>query len=82
MDLIHGYSSHHRKAIEVYKDKLILYGCGDLLNDYEGIGGYEEFRSQQRNNRRWSQPDAFEVGAFMSRLRACIRPFHAGHTFC
>ena len=23
---------------------LILYGCGDFLNDYEGIGGYEEFR--------------------------------------
>lgn len=46
VDLIHGHSSHHRKAIEVYKDKLILYGCGDFLNDYEGIGGYEEYRSQ------------------------------------
>ena len=46
MDLIHGHSSHHRKAIEVYRNKLILYGCGDFLNDYEGIGGYEEFRSQ------------------------------------
>jgi poly-gamma-glutamate synthesis protein (capsule biosynthesis protein) len=44
VDLIHGHSSHHVKAIEVYKDKLILYGCGDFLNDYEGIGGYEEFR--------------------------------------
>lgn len=22
----------------------ILYGCGDFLNDYEGIGGYEAFR--------------------------------------
>jgi poly-gamma-glutamate synthesis protein (capsule biosynthesis protein) len=28
----------------VYRDKLILYGCGDLLNDYEGIPGYERFR--------------------------------------
>jgi len=46
VDVIHGHSSHHRKAIEVYKNKLILYGCGDFLNDYEGIGGYEEFRSQ------------------------------------
>ena len=45
VDIIHGHSSHHVKAIEVYKDKLILYGCGDFLNDYEGIGGYEEFRS-------------------------------------
>ncbi len=23
----------------------MLYGCGDLINDYEGIGGREEFRS-------------------------------------
>ena len=45
VDIIHGHSSHHVKAVEVYKDKLILYGCGDFLNDYEGIGGYEEFRA-------------------------------------
>ncbi len=32
------------KAIEVYRGKAILYSCGDFLNDYEGIGGYEEFR--------------------------------------
>ena len=44
IDLIHGHSSHHVKGIEVYKGKPILYGCGDFLNDYEGIGGYEEFR--------------------------------------
>jgi poly-gamma-glutamate synthesis protein (capsule biosynthesis protein) len=45
VDIIHGHSSHHVRAIEVYKDKLILYGCGDFINDYEGIGGYEEFRA-------------------------------------
>jgi poly-gamma-glutamate synthesis protein (capsule biosynthesis protein) len=45
VDIIHGHSSHHVKAIEVYKDRLILYGCGDFLNDYEGISGYEEFRA-------------------------------------
>ena len=44
VDVIHGHSSHHAKAIEVYKNKLILYGCGDFLNDYEGISGYEWFR--------------------------------------
>jgi poly-gamma-glutamate synthesis protein (capsule biosynthesis protein) len=44
VDIVHGHSSHHVKAIEVYKGKLILYGCGDFLNDYEGIGGYEEYR--------------------------------------
>lgn len=44
VDVIHGHSSHHPKPIEVYRGKLILYGCGDLLNDYEGIAGYEQFR--------------------------------------
>jgi poly-gamma-glutamate capsule biosynthesis protein CapA/YwtB (metallophosphatase superfamily) len=29
--------------MEVYHNRLILYGCGDFLNDYEGIRGYEEF---------------------------------------
>jgi poly-gamma-glutamate synthesis protein (capsule biosynthesis protein) len=44
VDVVHGHSSHHAKAIEVHRDRLVLYGCGDLLNDYEGIGGYESFR--------------------------------------
>jgi poly-gamma-glutamate synthesis protein (capsule biosynthesis protein) len=43
VDLVHGHSSHHLKASEVYRDRLILYGCGDLLDDYEGISGYESF---------------------------------------
>lgn len=43
--VIHGHSSHHPKAIEVYHGQPILYGCGDLINDYEGISGYEEFRA-------------------------------------
>jgi poly-gamma-glutamate synthesis protein (capsule biosynthesis protein) len=44
VDVVHGHSSHHPKAIEVYRGKLILYGCGDLIDDYEGIAGYEQFR--------------------------------------
>jgi poly-gamma-glutamate capsule biosynthesis protein CapA/YwtB (metallophosphatase superfamily) len=44
VDIIHGHSSHHVKGIEVYRDKPIIYGCGDFINDYEGIGGYESFR--------------------------------------
>ena len=44
MDIIHGHSSHHMKAIEVYHGRLILHGSGDLLNDYEGINGQEAFR--------------------------------------
>lgn len=44
IDVVHGHSSHHAKAIEVYRGRPILYGCGDFLDDYEGIAGYEEFR--------------------------------------
>lgn len=44
VDIVHGHSSHHVKGIEVYQHKLILYGCGDFINDYEGIRGYEEYR--------------------------------------
>jgi poly-gamma-glutamate synthesis protein (capsule biosynthesis protein) len=44
VDIVHGHSSHHAKGIEVYKGKPIFYGCGDFLDDYEGISGYEEFR--------------------------------------
>ena len=44
VDIVHGHSSHHAKAVEVYRGKLILYGCGDFINDYEGIRGHEEFR--------------------------------------
>ncbi len=37
IDVVHGHSSHHPIGIEVHGEKLILYGCGDFLNDYEGI---------------------------------------------
>ena len=43
-DVVHGHSSHHAKAIEVHRGRPILYGCGDFLNDYEGITGEEAFR--------------------------------------
>src|SRR5216117_492074 len=42
--IVHGHSSHHVKAIEVFQGRLILYGCGDFITDYEGISGYEAFR--------------------------------------
>ena len=44
VSIIYGHSSHHAKGIEIYRDRLILYGCGDFLNDYEGIEGYEDYR--------------------------------------
>ncbi len=48
MDVIHGHSSHHPRPIEVYRGKLILYGCGDLIDDYEGISGHEAYRTDLR----------------------------------
>jgi poly-gamma-glutamate capsule biosynthesis protein CapA/YwtB (metallophosphatase superfamily) len=34
---VHCHSSHHVKAIELREGKPILYGSGDVINDYEGI---------------------------------------------
>jgi poly-gamma-glutamate synthesis protein (capsule biosynthesis protein) len=44
VDVVHGHSSHHPKGIEIYRNKPIIYGCGDFLNDYEGIRGHEQYR--------------------------------------
>ena len=44
VDVVHGHSSHHPIGIEVYRGKLVLYGCGDLLNDYEGISEHQKYR--------------------------------------
>jgi poly-gamma-glutamate capsule biosynthesis protein CapA/YwtB (metallophosphatase superfamily) len=48
VDVIHGHSSHHPRPVEVYRDRLVLYGCGDLINDYEGIGDKKRFRDDLR----------------------------------
>lgn len=47
-DVVHGHSSHHPRPVEVYRDRLILYGCGDFIDDYEGISGYEKYRDDLR----------------------------------
>jgi poly-gamma-glutamate capsule biosynthesis protein CapA/YwtB (metallophosphatase superfamily) len=46
VDVVHGHSSHHPLGIEVHRGRLVLYGAGDLLNDYEGIRGHEAFRGE------------------------------------
>ena len=48
VDLVHGHSSHHPRPVEVFGGKLVLYGCGDCIDDYEGITGYEEYRDDLR----------------------------------
>lgn len=47
-DLVHGHSSHHPRPFEVYRGRPVLYGCGDLIDDYEGIGGHERYRDDLR----------------------------------
>nr|WP_313775159.1 CapA family protein [Mycobacterium sp.] len=48
VDVVHGHSSHHPRPIEIYRGKPILYGCGDVIDDYEGIGGHESYRPELR----------------------------------
>lgn len=44
-DIVHGHSSHHPLPYEIHRDRLVLYGCGDLINDYEGIGMHGPYRA-------------------------------------
>lgn len=46
VDVVHGHSSHHPLGIEVHAGRPVLYGCGDLITDYEGISGHAEYRSE------------------------------------
>lgn len=46
VDVIFGHSSHHPLGIEVYNGKLIIYGAGDFINDYEGISGHQHYRGE------------------------------------
>lgn len=46
--MVHGHSSHHPRPVEIYRGKLILYGCGDCIDDYEGVSGYEDYRDDLR----------------------------------
>ena len=45
VDVVFGHSSHHARPAELYRDRLIVYGSGDFITDYEGISGHEEFRN-------------------------------------
>ncbi|MBT2384063.1 CapA family protein [Streptomyces sp. ISL-11] len=47
-DVVHGHSSHHPRPLEVYRGKLVLHGCGDFIDDYEGITGFEQYRDDLR----------------------------------
>ncbi|KAJ5746182.1 hypothetical protein N7520_011364 [Penicillium odoratum] len=34
VDIVHGHSSHHVQGVEIYNGKIIIYGCGDFVDDY------------------------------------------------
>jgi poly-gamma-glutamate capsule biosynthesis protein CapA/YwtB (metallophosphatase superfamily) len=48
--LVHGHSAHHPLPNEIYRGRLVLYGCGDLIDDYEGIAGYEQYCDDLRRH--------------------------------
>ncbi|MGW1378380.1 CapA family protein [Streptomyces sp. NPDC002446] len=48
VDILHGHSAHHPRGLEVYRGKLMIHGCGDFIDDYEGITGYEHYRDDLR----------------------------------
>ena len=43
--MVYGHSSHHPLPLEIHAGKLILYGCGDLINDSEGLPPHGPWRS-------------------------------------
>ena len=47
VDVVMGHSSHHPLPPEIHAGRLILYGCGDLINDYEGIPVHTPWRSDR-----------------------------------
>jgi len=44
VDVVHGHSSHHPMSVEIYRGRPILYGCGDLINDYQHTGENAPYR--------------------------------------
>jgi poly-gamma-glutamate capsule biosynthesis protein CapA/YwtB (metallophosphatase superfamily) len=79
VDVVHGHSSHHPRPIEIYRHRLVLYGCGDLVNDYEGIGGHAQYRPELRLlYLATMHPEAGLRELRMVPLRArCMRLHHA-----
>lgn len=45
VDVVFGHSAHHPLPLELHRGRLILYGCGDLINDYEGLPAHGGWRS-------------------------------------
>src|SRR5260370_2690211 len=48
VDVVHGHSSHHPRPIEVFRGKLILYGCAHCIHDYQRVTGHRAYRDDLR----------------------------------
>lgn len=45
VDIVHGHSAHITQAVEVYRDRLILYDTGDFISDYWRFPGHRNLWS-------------------------------------
>ena len=89
ISIVYGHSSHHVKTAEIYCDRLVLYGCGDFLNDYEGIGGHKALRSDLTlmylpaiDPRRGRLVEARLVPMRVARFRVSRAPESDAHRLC
>lgn len=46
VNVVYGHSSHQPMAVEIYRGRPVLYGCGDFINDYR----HDEWRAQYRSD--------------------------------
>lgn len=75
VDAVHGHSSHHPRPPELRGGRPILYGCGDFLNDYEGIGGHEAYRPELVLLHRFEWPGDGARGASATLVPFRVRRF-------
>ncbi|WP_267245655.1 CapA family protein [Streptomyces sp. PR69] len=72
VDIVHGHSSHHPRPVEAYGRGLVLYGCGDLVDDYEGISGHDAYRDDLRLLYLVSVDAAAPGGAAVREVRMAV----------
>jgi poly-gamma-glutamate synthesis protein (capsule biosynthesis protein) len=68
--IVHGHSSHHVKAIEVFRGRLILYGCLDLRNSQLVSASLVPMQMRRFRLERASAADAEWLCALLNRLGA------------
>lgn len=40
VDIVHGHSAHHVQGVEKYHGGVVMYGCGDFVDDYAVVERY------------------------------------------